>query len=252
MNIQKQNIFISWQSQETRNWYVVGNLEYDGQTYNFRYTNGSKKAKKDGFTAFQGMSELDIIHSSTELFPLFRNRVLSSRRPEYPRFISWLRLGDDATEMDLLERSNGIKVTDNLQTFSRLEIDDSGSFDCFFFLHGLSHRTQDAKDFVSKLTLGDQLFLKRELNNSHDSNATMVLSSGEKNSALQLGYCPGYLSSDVSKLLNDNYDSIKFTVESFDSNAPVHYQLMCRLTGQVTQKFDRSQLDEDEFKFVQG
>lgn len=252
MNIQKQNIFISWQSQETRNWYVVGNLEYDGQTYNFRYTNGSKKAKKDGFTAFQGMSDLNVIHSSSDLFPLFQNRVLSKRRPEYPRFISWLRLDEDATEMDLLERSNGVKVTDNLQTFSRLKINDSGSFDCYFFLHGLSHRTQDAKDYVSKLTSGDQLFLKQELDNPYDSNATMVLSSGKRDSALKLGYCPRYLSADISKLLDGNSDSIMFTVESFDENAPIHYQLMCRLTGRVKQNFDRSQLDEDEFKFVQG
>lgn len=252
MSIQKQNIFISWQSQETRNWYVVGNLEYDGQNYNFRYTNGSKKALEDGFTAFQGMNELNIVHSSSDLFPLFQNRVLSKRRPEYPRFISWLRLGKDATEMDLLERSNGIKVTDNLQTFSRLRIDESGSFDCCFFLHGLSHRTQEAKDFVSKLTLGDQLFLRKELDNPYDINATMVLSSSKEGSALKLGYCPRYLSADISKLLDGNSDLIEFTVESFDDNAPIHYQLMCRLAGQVKKSFDLSQLDEDEFEFVQG
>lgn len=251
MNIQKNNVFISWQSQETTAWHVVGNLDYDGERYTFRYTNGSKEAKNHGFTPFQGMEDLDRVYTSFQLFPLFQNRVLSKRRPEYPRFISWFRLDENATEMDLLARSNGIKVTDKLQTFSRLLVDRNGDFDCCFFVHGLSHRSDEAKEYVSNLSVGTELFLQHEPENDYDSHATLVLSSTEEGSALKLGYCPRYLSADVSHLLHNNTESMMFTVEGFNENAPMYYKLMCRLKGKVKPDFNRSLLDRDEFKFVQ-
>ena len=251
MNIQKNNVFISWQSQESRLWHVVGNLDYDGENYTFRYTNGSKEAKNDGFTPFQGMDDLDRTYTSFQLFPLFQNRVLSKRRPEYPRFISWLRLNDHATEMDLLERSNGIKITDNLQTFSRLEVNEVGEFDCCFFVHGLSHRSEEAKEYVNDLSVGNELFLQHEPENDYDSYATLVLRPTGEGSELRLGYCPGYLSADISHLLNDNTESMVFTVESVNESAPIHYRLMCRLKGKVKPDFNRSSLYRDEFEFVQ-
>lgn len=127
-----------------------------------------------------------------------------------------------------------------------------GEFDCCFFVHGLSHRSNEAKEYVSNLSVGTELFLQHEPENEYDSNATLVLSSTEEEgSALRLGYCPRYLSADISQLLNNNTESMVFTVESINEKAPIYYKLMCRLRGKIKPDFNRSLLDRDEFKFVQ-
>ena len=43
MNIKK--LFLAWQNPETRCWFPIGVLTFDGEYYDFRYSKGVKKAK---------------------------------------------------------------------------------------------------------------------------------------------------------------------------------------------------------------
>ena len=119
------SVYVAWQEPDTRNWHVVGNLQERNSGYVFKYTKGALKSSK--FTRFSGMNDVRETYVSEELFPLFKNRLLSPRRPEYPRFIKWLGFEDDSVNpIDILARSGGLRSTDQLQIFKKIEVDASG------------------------------------------------------------------------------------------------------------------------------
>ncbi|ETD64805.1 hypothetical protein Q458_04875, partial [Escherichia coli ATCC BAA-2209] len=85
-----ESVYVAWQSPDSRDWHVIGNLQNKGTYYSFNYTRGVENLGK--FTPFSGMEDLYKTYISEDLFPLFKNRLLSSRRPEFPYFIQWLGL----------------------------------------------------------------------------------------------------------------------------------------------------------------
>ena len=74
-------LFVAWRPPmpNQTGWRPVGRLEHDGELYRFWYLQGARKA---GFQPFAGMTDLNQIYESDELFPLFANRLLSKARPE--------------------------------------------------------------------------------------------------------------------------------------------------------------------------
>ena len=104
---QNKSVYLAWQAPESRDWHVVGMLTELPDRYSFAYTAGAAKSAK--FIPFSGMEDLGREYVSEALFPLFKNRVLSAKRPEYPHFIQWLGLNqDDASPVAILERSGGL------------------------------------------------------------------------------------------------------------------------------------------------
>ena len=113
------SVYVAWQAPDTRDWHVVGNLQERNSGYVFKYTKGALKSSK--FTKFSGMNDVRETYVSEELFPLFKNRLLSPRRPEFPRFIKWLGFEDDSVKpIDILARSGGLRSTDQLQIFKKI------------------------------------------------------------------------------------------------------------------------------------
>lgn len=124
------SVYVAWQAPDTRDWHVVGNLQERKSGYVFRYTKGALKSTK--FTKFSGMSDVRETYVSEELFPLFKNRLLSPRRPEYPSFIKWLGFEEDKVNpIDILARSGGLRSTDQLQIFKKIDVDSDGNFEHF-------------------------------------------------------------------------------------------------------------------------
>ncbi|HGM4930315.1 hypothetical protein [Serratia marcescens] len=121
------------------------------------------------------MNDVAETYASEELFPLFKNRLLSPRRPEYPKFISWLGLdGANAEPIEILARSGGMRSTDQLQMFKRIEIGATGEFEHFFFAHGLGYMPASANERVSDLKSGDCLRLYLDIQNSYDNAAVLI------------------------------------------------------------------------------
>lgn len=222
------SVSISWQSPSSRDWIVVGKLTSDSDYYHFHYTEG---AKADGFNGFVGMPEKHIKYSSKELFPIFKNRILSKRRPEYPFFLQWLDLTSKATDLEVLAASGGIRQTDNIQVFKSFEIKNDGTFEYFFFLHGLSHLDSSAQQYVDALEKGRKLFLALDIQNPHDQYAVSV---SQRDPSHLLGYCPRYLSVSLSTLLTDNGSKVELTVEKISDDAPRNYRLLCKITGSAS------------------
>lgn len=241
------SVYVAWQAPDTRDWHVVGNLQERNSGYVFKYTKGALKSTK--FTKFSGMTDVRETYVSEELFPLFKNRLLSPRRPEYPSFIKWLGFEEDSVNpIDILARSGGLRSTDQLQIFKKIEVDSEGKFEHFFFLHGLSYLNSMANDRVSELKPGQILRLCLDLQNEYDGDAVVV--RADKPAEI-VGYCPRYLSNDIKKMLLNDSKSITLTVEKNSDDAPHNYRLLCKLSGKLNSACQSTLILQDEFEAIE-
>ncbi|MGL5905849.1 MAG: HIRAN domain-containing protein [Shewanella sp.] len=225
-------VYLAWQDPESRRWHTVGQLAAKPHGYLFAYTKGAKSSPR--FIAFDGMREFDGAYFSADLFPLFKNRLLSARRPEYKKFMAWL--GFDSEQhgafdpLEVLSRSGGLRVTDSLQIYRAITPMRSGDVEHYFFAHGLSHLGAATAVRVAQLKVGERLALTLDVQNQHDENAVLIRADEP---AQIVGYCPRFLSRPLRQLLLRAPSQFTLTVEKVSTEAPTHYRLLCRLTGSL-------------------
>jgi hypothetical protein len=217
-------------------WSPIGRLEFDNGTYRFVYTKGVKAAK--GFTPFSGMENLDEIYESTELFPIFANRLLPASRPEYEAFLKWSGF-DPANPPDplmLLGVTEGIRRTDLIEVFPCPVPDAQGCYLNKFFLHGLRYMPDSAKERVESLKEGDALYLMLDVMNETDFSAVALRTvEGER---FMLGYVPRYLAQDVWKIMQGCHpEFIHIFVHRVNKDAPLQQRLLCRMHACWPQDF---------------
>ncbi|WP_330924886.1 HIRAN domain-containing protein [Candidatus Sororendozoicomonas aggregata] len=240
------SVYLAWQSSDTRIWHVVGLLKEHDAGYSFNYTKGALASDK--FIAFNGMEDMNKTYISEDLFPLFKNRILSSKRPEYPSFLKWIGLdSEDASALNVLGRSGGLRSTDKLQMFKRFEIDDNGKFEQIFFVHGLSHLQESASQRISELKPGDTLKLCLDVQNDYDRHAVFLRADSP---AEIIGFCPRYITRDITKLIVDYKSDITITVESLCDEAPANYRLMCKLNGSISTNKAPEFMNQEEFQTI--
>ncbi|MDG2938822.1 HIRAN domain-containing protein [Bisgaard Taxon 10/6] len=211
-------------------WHVIGILSYINETkqYSFKYTRGA--IDDDTFRPFNGMEDLYKEYISDELYPLFKNRILYEKRPEYAQFIEWLGLHQDANPLDILSLSGGQRITDTLQTFGKINVDKDGCFEHSFFIHSLSFLNSSQLERISLLSVKEKLYFCLDPQNEYDSTAVLIRTNNPKEI---VGYCPRYLSETIFKLLVENKDLISLEVEAINVNAPLQYRLRCLLKGRL-------------------
>ncbi len=240
------SLYVAWQAPDTKDWHVVGNLQKRNAGYVFRYTKGALKSDK--FIKFSGMRDEKETYVSEELFPLFKNRLLSSKRPEYPQFIKWLGFnGDNVTPIEILARSGGTRTTDQLQIFKKIEPDMDGKLEYYFFLHSLSYLGEAADQRVSDLHPGETLYLCPDPQNTYDGNAVFARA---KDPAQIVGYCPRYHAGDIRQILHHDPSALKLSVEQISKDAPYNYRLLCKLTGTLTSEIIKQLPEQDEFRII--
>lgn len=244
-NNNKNELYLAWQAPDSRDWHVVGALNELDTGFSFNYTKGA--AASEYFIPFSGMEDLGKTYVSNDLFPLFKNRLLSERRPEYPKFIKWLALDnkENLSPLDILGRSGGIRGTDQLQTFQRIKLDEDGHFEHFFFSHGISYLTDSAQERVSSLTKEEKLFLCLDCQNPYDDNAVLIRTETPTEI---VGYCPRYLAKDISTLLKFDDSCISLSVEAIDRQAPSNYRLMLKLEGHVPARYRKEYMEHSEYQ----
>ena len=237
-------VYLAWQAPDTKDWHVVGSLTEDVEGYVFRYTMGANKSEK--FIPFSGMERLDRTYVSKELFPLFKNRVLSPKRPEYPHFLQWLGLASgELNPIAILERSGGLRGTDKLQVFKRFEIQADGSYDYTFFAHGLGYLAASAQARIASLSKDERLYLCPDVQNDHDDQAIIIRAESP---AEIVGYCPRYLAKSFLKLLKLGEPGMKVQVETLSDQAPANYRLLCKASGVVDVAYVDDLMDDVEFQ----
>lgn len=240
----KQTAFLTWQDPDSRDWHVIGILEYEKKQYSFRYTQGSKAT--NNFIPFSGMDNLTKKYRSSELFPVFQNRLLSSKRPEFPKFISWLGLNSEtANSMNMLTRSGGVRGTDNLQLFPKIELDSDGGFEHVFFVHGGRYLSESAQNRIDSLTSRDILYACLDIQNEFDSNAVLLRT---QNPPELVGYIPRYLSLELFSILKEEQNDMTFSVELISNEAPESYKLLCRVKGKLSTESQGSFMAGQEYQ----
>lgn len=229
-------LFLAWQNPESRRWYPVGKLTEADGCFHFRYLEGALAARKDGFCPLPSFPNLAAVYESPEIFPLFANRLLPRSRPDYDEFIQWLSLPkDEADPFALLARSGGRRATDTLAVFPCPERDAEGHYRIHFFVHGLSHMTEAARNRTEMLQSGERLLLMADEQNTHDPKARMLRTEGRVDGDLHLlGYFPRYLVDDLDHLLAQPHNlsdaAVVRVVRVNLMPAPVQFRLLCSVT----------------------
>jgi hypothetical protein len=225
-----RRLVMAWQHPQRRLISPVGMLDIETERYRFRYLR--RAMTTTDFRPFLGFREFEHTYLSDELFPLFQQRVMNPRRPDYERYIRSLSLPSDATPWEQLARSGGKRTGDTIQLFPEpiVRVDDSSR--CCFLVHGVRHiessYNQSVQQRINDLHKGDSLQLVPEPDNVVNPE-TLLTSTGGGD---LLGWVPDLLLDYVHTLRQ----SSPVTLRVKHTNGPdVAYQfrLIACIEGRV-------------------
>jgi hypothetical protein len=196
-----KTLFLAWQDKRlTRAWFPVGRLDVlkTPHTYRFRYTQGAERAReKAGFEPLLDFPEWKRSYESSDLFPLFQNRVISPERRDFADYLRMLDLPETAEPAEILEVGGGYRATDNFEVFPKIERRPDGSFRCRFFLHGMRHVSATALTRLERLQVGEQLYVTLELTNPASTLAVQIQTTDYH----MIGWAPRYLVDDLMRAM---------------------------------------------------
>lgn len=234
-----KTLFLAWQDKRplaeggTRRWFPIGRLQADATThlFHFDYTKGMSVASKiAGFRPLDAFPEVGRHYVSTELFPLFQNRVMRREREDFPAYVQ--RLGFDPDQVDpfeILSVSGGERQTDTLEVFPKITKAADGSFACRFFLHGWRYVNEGARQRIMALQPGEPLQVSLELNNPATGPAIQLLTASDYH---MLGWTPRYLVMDLIKAIGEGPAEIKAEVLQVNPPpAPYNQRVLVKLEG---------------------
>ena len=225
-----KTLFVAWQDPISRSWFPIGRLTFDGQRYQFLYIKGAIEAQKCGFPGVWSLRDFYQVYESTELPPLFANRVMGKSRPDYPDFIRDLNLNIDdpkPQEIAILSRTGGQRVHDHFEVFPLPE-PDNGIYRIHFFVRGIRYLSPQHQERIAKLAPSDKLRIVHDVQNPYDPQALLLLTED----FFPVGYCPRYLLHDNFDLLRQEPQQVEIVVERV--NPPptaTQLRLLCHLTA---------------------
>lgn len=200
----ERTLFLAWQDKaRTRAWFPIGRLDVyeEDPKYHFRYIEGVKRARSEvGFPLLWEFPDLDRDYRSPRIFPLFKNRIMSPRRPDFKDYMRSLALSEDADPLDILSVNGGYRATDNFQVFPKLVKGDDGHFVCRFFLHGWRYMNKHAQKRLYTLNQGEELHLTLDMNNPETTMAVQVQTTDYH----MIGWAPRYLVHDLATAMTES------------------------------------------------
>ena len=194
-------MFLAWQDQDKKKkshpWFPISRLDIvEPELYRFRYIVGAKLA---GYIPFIDFPELYGDYHSSELFALFRNRVMAKSRPDRPSYLRSLDLPENATPFEILSVNGGTRVTDTYEVFPKLEKDADGYFTCRFFLHSWQRVSKEAQERINELKPEEELYVTLELTNPATKLAVQI----QTTDYYMIGWTPRYLVSDLAMAMTE-------------------------------------------------
>ena len=212
--VNERTLYMGWQDRaKTHQWFPVGRLDADlaRPWFRFRHVKGAERARETGgFDLVPGFPELHWDYQSPVLFPVFQNRVMSPRRPDFGDYVKGLDLDptvDPATDpTSVLLVDGGRRVTDFFEVFPKLVKGADGSFVCRFFLNGFRHTNPTARERVESLEPEEQLHVALDLTNPTKQPAVQM----QTLDYFMIGWAPRYLVYDLTLAMAEslgNYDA---------------------------------------------
>lgn len=239
-------LFLAWQDKaSTRRWFPVGRLDVEPAQplYRFRYTRGVEFAhQQTGFPPLVDFPELREDYRSPRLFPMFQNRVLSPRRPDFASYLQRLDLPSEADPIEMLAVDGGFRATDSFEVFPKIERREGGAFRCRFFLHGWSHQTETSQRRLETLQSGERLYVALELTNPATQTAVQI----QTQDYFMIGWAPRYLVNDlVAAIAKAPGDYQAHVVKINPVPAPSKQRVLVELSGRWP---DHEPMITDEFQ----
>ena len=236
-----KSLFLAWQapkdSNRSRAWFPIGRLDAESSgsevtSCRFRYTGGATRAHEEvGFEPLVSFPDFKEDYLSEKLFPLFHNRVLSSKRADFPEYIEWLGLTrEQADPISILSVSGGTRVTDNLQTFPKIEAGADGSFQMRFFAHGLRHLPEASRERAARLIAGEKLRVMIEVNNP----ATRLAVTLHADDYFMVGWAPRYLVDNLVKCIPQAPEIEVTVVKVNHLHAPLNQSILVEYSGKTS------------------
>jgi hypothetical protein len=244
--VDEARLIVSWQHPEVRAFEPIGVLSYDGKTYRFEYLERARKL--DGFYPLLGFPEIGDLYESSDLFPLFAQRAMDPRRPDFERYIGELSLDSDSTPWEQITRSGGVREGDTLQLFPVPRFVD-GVWRCYFLTSGVrymmaksvvvageqrGHYSEDELEgLLGVLKHGDELAIEPEPDNEWSEFALLVTTEDRH----PLGYVPHLLVEAIGQPHRDGL--VRVSVEQVNpSEAGWHMRLLVELNAKVEEQFE--------------
>jgi len=218
------------QGQPHPEWGPVGILEHEG-VYRFQYTLGAQKLRS--FRPFPEMPELGRVYESEALFPLFANRLLGKRRPEYDAYLRWGGFDPNSSPdpLAILGITEGRRETDAVEVFPCPQRDETGCYTGKFFVHGIRWLDQAELERVAELSAGESLSFQLEDENPNDGQAVAIWTQDGEHRR-RIGYVPRYIARDARHLLAACApEDIHLRVERVNKDAPMQQRLLCKFTS---------------------
>ena len=150
----------------------VLSLHESGEQQRYRFVYLKAAEEFEGFDGLPGLRDLRRAYESEQLFPVFRNRLMPRRRPDYAEFVQRLNLDVETDPFEVLIRSEGKKATDRVEVFAHPERTSDGELTTLFFLRGVRH-LPGALESVGEVQPGDVLELEDDLANAVNAQAIL-------------------------------------------------------------------------------
>lgn len=193
----ERTLFLAWQDDLTRQWFPVGRLDADvgKSSYRFRYIGGAKRAKQEvGFPPLLGFPDLHGDYRSQQLFPLFQNRVMNRKRPDFADYLRSLDLPEEADSIEILSANGGRRETDSYEVFPKIEKEADGRFRCRFLLHGWRYVNAAARERINRLRQQEKLITTLDLANPATGLAVQI----QTTDYYMIGWSPRYIADDLA------------------------------------------------------
>jgi hypothetical protein len=229
-------LVVAWQHPQERSIEPVGFLTCEADGYRFTYIRNALAVKD--FRPLLGFEDLRGSYHSKDLFPLFAQRAMDPRRPDYQRYVRNLGLDGDPSPWEQIARSQGHREGDTIQLFPQPVVDGDEAR-CLFLVHGIRHAHKGRKILngmpvnvtreqvdaaLSNLRSGDELGILPEPENEKNPQAIVVLGAP----LIPVGWIPDLLVEDMHRLMERA--RVTVTAEHVNgSDAPSHLRLLARL-----------------------
>ncbi len=218
-------LYVAWQDQTTRTWHTVARLRRANDEYEFVFTRGAERLRRVPSELFK----LDVRkrYRSSELIPLFRNRLLSRSRADYHKISDWLNLSGEEDEFGTLMKFGLIPGTDSILVYPEPTVGNNG-YSLEFFIHGLRHMHPDANEMCRQMKSGSRLLPLLDVQNPVDPNA-VALRCPE--STILIGYVPAFYAADFRDLLSRPTvaKNARIVLVKNNTDAPEQLRLLCKI-----------------------
>ena len=196
-----------------------------GEMVSFRFVYLKAAEQLDGFHNLPGLPDLYRVYESDNLFPVFRNRQMPRRRPDYAEYVSELDLDVDTDPFEVMARSEGQRATDRIEVFAYPDRTSEGDITTLFFARGIRH-LDGASEAVSRVEKGDILNLVDDAVN--DVNPRAMLMSNRTSETV--GWVRDYLVDMIHELRDSFEVDVRITAEHVNpETTPPQMRLLCRL-----------------------